>query len=69
MDGESPGDKWEKEEDRKVKGLVTAQCFPLFSILLALGNPTVSIFSQIFFMILRTILYTHEPGVSVNRSI
>ena len=46
MDGKSVVDNWEKEIDKKVKDSITAQCFPLFSILLAIGNPTVSVFFQ-----------------------
>ena len=42
VDGKSPRDKWYKDIDKIVKDSVTAQCFPLYSILLAIGNPTVS---------------------------
>jgi len=43
--GKSVKDNWRSDYDRKVKDSVTAQCFPLYSILLAIGNPTVHYFS------------------------
>lgn len=43
--GKSVRDNWRSDYDRKVKDSVTAQCFPFYSILLAIGNPTVHYFS------------------------
>ena len=43
IDGKSVVDNWKKAVDKKVKDSITAQCFPLYSILLAIGNPTVSV--------------------------
>jgi len=45
VDGKSVRDNWKSDHNRKVKDSVTAQCFPFYSILLAIGNPTVHYFS------------------------
>jgi len=45
VDGKSVADKWRKAEDKEIKDSITTQCFPFYSILLAVGNPTVHYFS------------------------
>ena len=42
QDGKAPRDSWVRPMDKLVKDSVMVQCFPLYSILLSIGNPTVS---------------------------